>query len=588
MSASANGGGHGLSRAIRPLLWWLLLVLVLFLMHRHQVLSERTHLAFSAYMEGHPYERASSGMLDGHEFNSGDRIPIGWHTLSLAIPKAESLSTNLFIWYGWHDLGQIPLKRAMGTLAIQANPPAWLITIAGPEYSTTLTNTPGITVSVPTDDYTVSVQYTHWDDAQTLTVAPNDTVRRTFDPHFGTLQLSCNRSNASFQLFVGNDRFIEGGEFPDMIPDLPEGSYQLVARHHDNRLDKTIQVIRGVTNDAEIDFRYGTAVLKTEPSGASVASEDREWGTTPLILSELFPGNHQFTFRRNGYEPVTVNMEVTANEITAVTTNLVNINYKNTMASARAHFAAGNYDRVLDTLNDLPAENANNAEVIALRNGASGQNHLRRGVELGKRGDYISGVTELEFAVQLLPDNDQAKQLLTDFKTQVPEQIERQRLERLERPKKLLDQVVARTPDANLFESHELTTGKPVKEVEAAIVKSLGGLFYSYKITQEINPSPETFVLQAETLFIGGTRHCIIVGGQTTDNETKIYFVVLEYKTHHRITFEGGLTDWEEHIPIHPSRIEMTDKLKAQIQEGVTNVAERIQNAVSQGNGGNK
>jgi len=515
-------------------------------------------------------------MLDGYEFNSGDRIPIGWHTLSLAIPKAESFSTNLFIWYGWRNLGQIPLKRAIGTLAIQANPPAPLLTISGPEYSATLTNSPGVTVSVPTDDYTVSVQYTHWDDSQTLTVAPNDTARRTFDPHFGSLQLSCNRSNASFQLFAGQDRFIEGGEFPAIIADLPEGNYQLVARHHNNRLDKTVQVQRGIANSFEIEFAYGSVVLKSEPSGATVSSEDREWGTTPLMLSELFPGNHQFTFRRNGYEPVTVNLEVTANEIAAVATNLVNINYKNTMASARAYFAAGNYDRVLNTLNDLPAENANDAEVVAMRNGASGQNHLRHAVELGTKGDYISGVTELEFAVQLLPDNEQAKQLLADFKTHVPEQIERQRQERLERPKKLLDQVVARTPDANLFESHELTTGKPVKEAETAIAKSLGGLFYSYKITQEINPSPETFVLQGETLFIGGTRHCIIVGGQTTDSETKIYFVVLEYKTHHRITFEGGLTDYEEHIPIHASRMEMTEKLKAQIIEGVKAVTDRI------------
>jgi len=45
--------------------------------------------------------------------------------------KAEPFSTNLFVWYGEHNFGQINLKRAKGVLEVHVNPPADLLTIRG-------------------------------------------------------------------------------------------------------------------------------------------------------------------------------------------------------------------------------------------------------------------------------------------------------------------------------------------------------------------------------------------------------------------------------------------------------------------------
>jgi hypothetical protein len=43
----------------------------------------------------------------------------------------------------------------------------------------------------------------------------------------------------------------------------------------------------------------------------------------------------------------------------------------------------------------------------------------------------------------------------------------------------------------------------------------------------------------------------------TVDDETQIYFKVMEYKTKHNVSLQGllNLRDNEEFIPIHPSRI---------------------------------
>ena len=74
------------------------------------------------------------------------------------------------------------------------------------------------------------------------------------------------------------------------------------------------------------------------------------------------------------------------------------------------------------------------------------------------------------------------------------------------------------------------------------------------------------------------------------DDETQIFFKVLEYKTKHNVGIQGALNfkDTMELIPVDPSRItDFTDKLKAQVEEGKKIVTERIEHAVGQAAAGN-
>jgi hypothetical protein len=78
-------------------------------------------------------------------------------------------------------------------------------------------------------------------------------------------------------------------------------------------------------------------------------------------------------------------------------------------------------------------------------------------------------------------------------------------------------------------------------------------------------------------------RQCVVVGAQTGENETRILFTVMEYKTKHDVSFQGGLTFNTSYIPLHPSQVgELTDKMKAQIDEGIQIVTARIQQAIEQ------
>jgi hypothetical protein len=180
-----NSENHSIRwpQALRPVFWWLLLVLVLFGIRTHQRLMEQTRLNFTVSLNGQPLE--VTAVLDQHTFSSGQNISLGNHRFVVSNPKTEPFATNFFAWYGPHNFGEIKLKRSFGTLNVQANPPASTITITGPEFSTTLSNSVGTSISVPTDSYTVSAGYPHWSQSQNVTVYENQSVPCNFVPQLG-------------------------------------------------------------------------------------------------------------------------------------------------------------------------------------------------------------------------------------------------------------------------------------------------------------------------------------------------------------------------------------------------------------------
>jgi tetratricopeptide (TPR) repeat protein len=586
MEKSAKPKKH----VLRPLFWWLILVLALYGIRTHQRLMEKTRLEFSVTMQGQPHDEAYT-TFDGKPIISGQKIPLGNHTFAVTLPKGEPFSTNLFVWYGDHNFGTIDLKRTMGTLSVTADPPAPYIFIRGPEWSVTLTNSSGLTQSVPTDQYTIESRYAHWGHADDVTVFSGTTAAWRIAPQLGAVQLSCNQSDANFQLLTLDGGQEEAGGFPRLITELPVGNYKLISQHHSHQHEQTVAVKAGTTNDNPVEFLYGAAMLQTEPPEATVQDGNgRDWGITPLNLPELVPGTLQFTLHRVGYEPVAVTLEISANQTNSYQTNLVSTGYTGGMKSARQLMASSDYDKALQTVNDALIAKPGDADAILLQHEATGLGDIQKAQTSGNQGDYIGGEEYLTMALQALPDNTQAKQLLADYKTHEPEQIERQRVERLNRAKTVYDDTLGQIADANLFDDHELKTSMPAKDVAVLIVNALITGQSKYKIERDNSPKPETYLITASQddngiLSINGRRQCIIVCGQTTDTNTEILFKVLEYKAKHNVSMPGLLAfrDDESFTPIDKSKIaNMNDKLLAQLQSGVSNLTVRIQGVIGQ------
>ena len=528
-------------RGLRPLLWWLLLFLVLYGIRLNEQLLEQTRLFYSISLNSQPLPYDVAITFDGRPIISGENIPLGNHRFEITGKNTDPFATNLFIWYGRHDLGEIRLKRSMGTLSVNADPPAQAIAISGPEYSTNLPDSSGAILTVPTGPYTVSVQYPHWWNSQMVSVNRDTTSPVTFSPRFGALRLTCNKSDATYRLELANGQSVDGGNLPAVASELPTGNYQLTVWYHNRRLQQSADVETGVTNEVPIEFVYGALQLETVPSGAQVLTLNGNYlGQTPLLLSDLTPQTAQFNLSLSGYEPVSVTLEIAADQTNVCRTNLVSIGYVSAMQEARAYLAASN---------------------------------------------YASAVQAANAALNSKPDAADALALLNEAKDRL--NAEQQRLEQLTRPKRVFDSLCEHYQDAGLFAEHEFKTSKPAKELAVAIVNSLTNGVGAFQILYNDSPEPQAYEVVAQRTFslgiLGGTeRDCLIVVGQAKDDETQIWFKVLEYQVQHTVTSNGLLNyhDNKQLTAVSPSRMQMNDFLSARVQEGVQIVAEKIQQAI--------
>jgi len=529
-------------RVLRPLVWWLLLVMVLLAVHQHQLALERTRIYFSASMNETNAVYDALVTLDGRQIGSGDKISLGSHHLTVTQPKAETFNTNFFAWYGRHDAGKINLNRATGTLKVMAEPAASVVTITGPAFALTLNESPGTNLTVPTDAYHVAAQYAHWSGTRDVLITAGNMASCNFSPHLGALSLSCNETGATYQVRDGNGNQIEDGRLPATVVGLPSGEYQVTVAYHNHQLVQTSLVAADTTNDVPFRFIFGAITFECVPPGATVYDRSgNRLGVTPLRLLELPPGPAEFNLQLNGYEDATVSADVTADQTNAVSTNLVSLQYLSAVRDARQYLAAGSYAGAVQAVGQALNAKPNDAIALALQAEASG--HLN---------------TERQQA-----------------------DAERRRVERLTRPRGAFDALCAQNPDAALFEEHQMTSRNPAKNVEIAIVQALQAAPMGFEIQSDASPQPDTYEVTAQQTFslgiLGGTeRICLLVVGQTNDDETQILFKVVEYQIQHTIV---NFQDEKQLIPVHPSRMQMNDLLQTRVRDGVRDVTERIQKA---------
>jgi tetratricopeptide (TPR) repeat protein len=577
---------HWLS-IFRPLIIWCILVLLLFGLHTHQRLLERTRLVFSVSFQGQGLTWTTA-KLDNREVGSGDRIALGRHSLDVMLPKAEPFQTNLFVWYGTNDLGTLVLNRARGGLDLKVEPKAQWVAIQGPEYRQTFTNCTELNVTLPTDTYSIQAHYANWQKEDQVTIFDRQTNAWRIASRLGALALTCNQADAAFELIGPDNRTVQTSPLPITILDLPEGKYMVLTRHHRFQWEKQAVVKAGVTNEIPVQLDYGKLIIKAAPDVVSVKSSDgRDWGSTPLTVNEIPVGLWNFTLETYGYEPATLAVEIKSNETVKMFTNLVSRNYTAAISSAKQYFENGDYERAAQAAQNALLAKRDDPEASKLHREASGLLSLRQAKDLGGRGDYISALKELKSAANALPDNTEVVQLLTKFKTPAIEQREWLKVQRLNQGKVEMENLVSRLPDAELFETHELKSTRPVREVEKAIIEALQRN-PAFKIARHEAMGRETFFIDARQELqtylqtSAGRRQCLIVLSQVTDEETEILFKVLEYKAEavEKLSIGAliGAPVDVKYVPIHESHIsKITDSLRAQVAEGVSNVTVRVQ-----------
>jgi tetratricopeptide (TPR) repeat protein len=583
----------GCLRVLRPLLWWAVLVLGLYGLRTHERLMQETRLRFEVRTAGEWSADGAQVTFDGIPVSSGEQVSLGSHRFEVKHPKAVIFSTNLFIWYGGRDLGLIKLERARGNLTLAVETPAREVVVVGPDWRVELTNSRGLTSSVPTDAYSVEARWNHYQ--QSARVVVNETTGGSFRfaPPLGAIHLASSHAATTFNLLNASGQTVVGGNFPDTVSELPAGAYQLQAERRGEQRISSVAVKGAATNEIMLKFEYGAVVLDSDPPGASVISGRGEnLGKTPLTLSEVPAGVWKADLRLEGYLSVPLSISITVGETNRYWTNLVNLDYSQAMMAAKNYQAAGDLERAQQAVTEALKIQPNDLAGMTLRRELTVAELVGQAKASIGREDYGSARNAVAAALKLVPENPELVALAKDIDSREEakkkqEEVRRTqgRQECLAIAKKAFDDALTHlcySGEGNLFERNELQTTGTVGEVESRIIKALETGSPSFQVRRKPHPCPDAFLITGQQeLPESARRSYIIAGSQTNEHEVQIIFEVLEYKTKREVSLAGGLSFNTSYVPLHPSRVgEFTEKMKVQIAEGRRIVRERLTGGV--------
>jgi len=584
-------------RVLRPLFWWLFLVLALFAIHQHQLAMERTRLYCSVTMYETNVLYDAVGTLDGHQISSGDKISLGSHQFTITEPKAESFTTNFFAWYGRHDFGRINLKREVGTLNVTAEPAARMIVITGPEFSLTLNDSTGTNLLVPTDRYRVGAQYARWSNARDYDVTAGNTTSCNFAPQLGTISVTCNELPAAFELQDAKGNVVEKGDVPSVITGLPAGRYSVLVTHHDHALKQGIIVSAKGTNDVPFHFAFGAARFESVPPGAKVLTTNGLYlGTTPVVVTELPPSTADYRLQLDGYDAVSVSVTVAEGQTNTASATLVSLSYLGSMRTARQDMAGGNYRNALNSLEQALIAKPGDADALHMQTTAKGREMVQEAKDFAGRHDYSAAEKKLQGALDILPDDVEATSLQASYKSREAEQqksnaerqqadtaasAEKQRVERINGPEEYFAKLMSETPNSADFVQHRINGSGNAADLRNKIADALSkSLLLKFTIERNEEAFSGGFFIQGKMSMLDGFRRCFVVGGQAADGKVAIVFKVMEYTWLPNLTLSALVSKPgdEKAIPLDQSNLSASVK-ESRRALGIKIMNERIRRA---------
>jgi hypothetical protein len=183
-----------------------------------------------------------------------------------------------------------------------------------------------------------------------------------------------------------------------------------------------------------------------------------------------------------------------------------------------------------------------------------------------------------------LPGDERAHALMGEYKTRQKEETEKAREARRTLIRQAFAQILSRHSDAGLFGEHTIRTEKRASTASAAILSNLKEQAPVFTIGSSTSPEPDVTGIVAKQEWGGGARICVVVIGQTALDETEIRYELLEYKVQVPIPVLSILINApleKTYIPLHPTKVgQLTEKMRAQIDDGLKSVTERIMGAI--------
>ena len=198
------------------------------------------------------------------------------------------------------------MTRSKGGLEVDASEPGLPFAIRSEDGEISRDGvTPAKFADLPTGKYEVTARRGDWKLRDTIEIKRGETARKMFAFLNATLNVTSEPNGAEISV-DGAAR----GKTPLRI-EVPARSHELIAS-----LDgwpeerQTIDIRPNQENSAQFVFANGSIKITSAPGGASVLSNGRELGRTPLVIEEVKPGKVNYELHLAGYKPAVVRGEV--------------------------------------------------------------------------------------------------------------------------------------------------------------------------------------------------------------------------------------------------------------------------------------
>jgi hypothetical protein len=493
-------------------------------------------------------------------------VGLGWHRLSISQPKFVPFEKRLFVFYGEHDLGKIVLSRERGLISIHANPAAQTLRVNGPEYSATFTNSFGLTSSIPMDTYVVEAQYAHGTErSQTVVEASHEKAPIIFGAKLGTLQLTSTVRDARFSMYRGSGEFVLDGVIPKRIEQLPEGLYSIKADLLGNVRELTITILPKQVVETNIVFFYGTAKIESDPPEASVWRGSEQWGTTPLLATNVSPGELRFTLKRHGYHDLQISTIVAANETNYTFAQLTNFLFPEALKELTQAIESTNLQSTTRALSDAfdsrPYDQARGQ-------GNSWTNDIIALSKLEIENNYEAAWELVQTLLKTVEPNTAAK-LENALKCRKAEAKAERIREQAKHIKSVYLSAVSAVQNSDPFEDYQTQIARDPEVLQASIKQALETQQPRFHVSRQAKLGRDCFVIEADEVFPDGMRKCVLVLGPKEPGICLIFFRVLEL-----LPPNGGVGDW---VPITDQKgAQISPEKEAQIRTGIETISSRL------------
>src|SRR5207253_251776 len=144
------------------------------------------------------------------------------------------------------------------------------------------------------------------------------------------------------------------------------------------------------------------------------------------------------------------------------------------------------------------------------------------------QGDFNGALQQVEIALGISPEFEDAKQRAVAYKKAIEEgkekaareqaaaQIEQAAKERERRPRDYFDQRTRTMLNSPLFDRQEIKVKGNLVDIEKNLARALTNKEPAFQMQEVDHPIPETFYLRAKLpMKSAGWRRCDLVGGQT-------------------------------------------------------------------------